>query len=162
MERLWAPWRLEYVEQEKPQGCIFCSYPKETGDEADRRNLVLGRSAHSFAMLNRYPYTSGHLMVVPRRHTARFDELPAAELQDLTELLQRTTAYLRAAYRCEGVNLGMNLGRAAGAGIDDHLHWHAVPRWTGDTNFMSTLGDVRVVIEHLQRTWEKLRPYYAA
>jgi ATP adenylyltransferase len=160
MERLWAPWRLEYIEQAKPQGCIFCTYPNERGDETDRGNLLLGRTEHAFVMLNRFPYTSGHLLVVPRRHTARLDELTPEELLDLSTLLQKTTRVLREAYRCEGLNLGMNLGRAAGAGIDDHLHWHAVPRWTGDTNFMSTLGDVRVVIEHLQKTWDKLRPFY--
>jgi ATP adenylyltransferase len=161
MERLWAPWRMEFVEQGDGQtGCIFCRFPAEEGDEADRRNLVLGRTAHSFAVLNKYPYTSGHLMVIPRRHTSNLEELPPEELQDLSLLLQRATGQLKAAYRPDGLNVGMNLGRSAGAGIADHLHWHAVPRWTGDTNFMPVVGETRVMVEHLQRTWERLRPLF--
>lgn len=163
MERLWAPWRLEFVEKgDKQEGCIFCRFPAEEGEEADRRNLVLGRSAHAFALLNKFPYTSGHLMVVPRRHTASFESLSDEELADLSRLLRQAIAHVKAAYRPDGVNVGMNLGRAAGAGIADHLHWHVVPRWSGDTNFMPVVGDTRVMVEHLQATWERLRPLFQA
>lgn len=163
MERLWAPWRLEFVEKgDKQEGCIFCRFPAEEGEEADRRNLVLGRSAHAFALLNKFPYTSGHLMVVPRRHTASFESLSDEELADLSRLLRQAVAHVKSAYRPDGVNVGMNLGRAAGAGIADHLHWHVVPRWAGDTNFMPVVGDTRVMVEHLHATWDRLRPLFQA
>jgi ATP adenylyltransferase len=164
MERLWAPWRMQFVEKggSGGDGCIFCNLPAETGEEADRRNLILGRSAFSFVMLNKYPYTSGHLLVVPKRHTAVFEDLPAEELADLSQLLQQSAVHLKKAYKPDGMNLGMNLGSAAGAGIAHHLHWHAVPRWAGDTNFMPVTGDVRVMVEHLDGTWERLRPLFAA
>src|SRR5262249_35213020 len=155
----WAPWRMEFIEKGNSEpGCIFCRFPAETGDEADQRNLLLGRTAHSFAMLNKYPYTSGHLLIIPRRHTATFEELPAEDLNDLNALLQKAVVALKSTYRPDGVNLGMNLGKPAGAGIADHLHWHAVPRWTGDNNFMPVIADTRVVVEHLQQTWARLRP----
>lgn len=152
---------MEFVEKGNAQpGCIFCRFPAETGEEADRRNLVLARSTSSFVMLNKFPYTSGHLMVIPRRHTAQLEELPPEELQDLSMLLQKTVAVLKSSYRPDGLNVGMNLGRAAGAGIADHLHWHAVPRWNGDTNFMPVVGEVRVMIEELDNTWRRLRPLF--
>lgn len=161
MERLWAPWRLEFIEKGVPPGgCIFCVFPAETGDEADRRNLVLGRSAHAFAILNKFPYTSGHLLVVPRRHVADVSELPADEWADLTTLLKDAVAHVRAEYKPDGVNVGMNLGRAAGAGIAEHLHFHVVPRWSGDHNFMPVLADMRVMIEYLDQTWQRLRPRF--
>jgi ATP adenylyltransferase len=161
MERVWAPWRMEFVEKgSKVQGCIFCLFPAEIGDEADRRNLILGRSAHAFVILNRFPYTSGHLMVIPRRHTAVLEELPADEIADVSFLLQKTVKHLKDTYKPDGFNVGMNLGHSAGAGIADHLHWHVVPRWTGDTNFMPVVSDTRVMIEQLDRTWEKLRPLF--
>jgi ATP adenylyltransferase len=152
---------MEFVEKGAgTSGCIFCQYPAETGDEADRKNLVLGRSAHSFVMLNKFPYTSGHLLVIPRRHTANLEELSADEAADATLLLQKTVVALKTTYRPDGINVGMNLGRAAGAGIADHLHWHAVPRWSGDTNFMPVVGEVRVMIEELGTTWGRLRPLF--
>lgn len=161
MERLWAPWRMEFVEKGGGDlGCIFCRYPAESGDEADRRNLVLGRSEHSFVMLNKFPYTSGHIMVIPRRHTAALESLPPDEMADLSTLLQKAIGGLKASYKPDGINVGMNLGKAAGAGIADHLHWHAVPRWSGDTNFMPVVGEVRVMIESLDKTWERLRPLF--
>lgn len=160
MENLWAPWRMELIESEPREGCIFCLLPAEEGAEADRRNLVLARTAHSFALLNRFPYNNGHLMVVPRRHTADFAGLPAEELTDLDGLLQRSLSILTEAYAPAGFNLGMNLGRSAGAGIADHLHWHVVPRWNGDTNFMPVVADTKVMIEHLQASYDKLRPLF--
>lgn len=158
MEHLWAPWRREFVTGKKPEGCIFCRFLGETGAGDDRKNLVLGRTAHSFAILNRFPYNNGHLMVVPKRHLADFTQLSEAELLDLQRLLQTSLRLVDALYRAEGANLGMNLGTEAGAGIVDHLHWHLVPRWRGDTNFMPVVGGTKVMVEHLDQTWEALRP----
>lgn len=159
MDRIWAPWRLAFVEgaDDKPKGCIFCLFPAE---RRDRERLVLGRSEHAFAILNKYPYNNGHLMVVPRRHVADPADLDEAEWDDLQRLLRTSVAILKQAYGPDALNLGMNLGRAAGAGIADHLHWHAVPRWSGDTNFMPVLAETRVIPEHLDATWEKLRPLF--
>jgi ATP adenylyltransferase len=152
---------MEFIAAEKPKGCIFCDFPAAP-EAADRGNLIVHRGAHAFVILNRYPYNSGHLMVVPRRHGADLNALPAAEYADLQEELRRAAAVLQAVYRPEGINVGMNLGRAAGAGIADHLHWHLVPRWVGDNNFMPVLGDIRVMVDHLDTTWEKVRAGYAA
>ena len=160
--RLWAPWRMEFIEAAKPSGCIFCDFPAQEGEENDRRNLVVHRSARSFTVLNRFPYNSGHVMVIPRAHVALLEELSAEEFADLHRALQRTVAVLRRVYRPEGLNVGMNLGRVAGAGIDDHLHYHVVPRWAGDTNFMPVLADVRVMPEHLDRSWRKIRAGFEA
>lgn len=157
MEVLWAPWRMEFILGSKPESCIFCSFPAETSAEADRKNLVVGRSKLSFAILNRFPYNSGHLMVVPRQHTADFAALPAEESVDLHRLLQLSVAVLQEAYHPDGFNLGMNLGRSAGAGIADHLHYHLVPRWMGDTNFMPLLSETKVIVEHLLQSYDKLR-----
>jgi ATP adenylyltransferase len=157
MENLWAPWRMEFIQAEKPEGCIFCTFPAQTGEQADRKNLILGRSRHSFAILNRYPYNNGHLMVIPRRHTAEFEDLPGEELDDLHRLLQRSVRVVKEAYRPEGFNLGMNLGKVAGAGIADHLHHHVVPRWGGDTNFMPVLAETKVLIQHLGESYLLLR-----
>ncbi len=162
MERpLWAPWRMEFIGAEKPKGCIFCDYPAAPEAE-DRRNLIVRRGVHAFTILNRYPYNSGHLMVVPRRHGADLAALAPAEWADLQEELRLAAAVLQATHRPEGINLGMNLGRAGGAGIADHLHWHLVPRWVGDNNFMPVLADVRVMVDHLDTTFEKIRAGYAA
>ena len=163
MNQLWAPWRLEFIEQEgKPAGCIFCDFPAQQGLEADRKNLILGRSRHSFAILNKFPYNNGHLMVVPRRHIADFAALPAEEADDLSRFLQLAVRALSEAYHPEGCNLGMNLGRVAGAGIADHLHWHAVPRWNGDTNFMPVIAETKVMIEHVLASYDRLRPAFDA
>jgi ATP adenylyltransferase len=165
VNQLWAPWRVEFIEGSKgpkPAGCIFCDFPAQQGAEADRKNLILGRSRHSFAILNKFPYNNGHLMVVPRRHTADFAGLPKDEATDLTELLQLALKALTQVYRPEGHNLGMNLGQVAGAGIADHLHWHAVPRWNGDTNFMPVIGETKVMIEHLTASYDRLRAAFEA
>ena len=161
MNQLWAPWRLELIQREA-QGaastaCIFCDFPAQEGLAADRQNLILGRSAHSFAILNRFPYNNGHLMVIPRRHTSDLAALPVAEADDLHRFLQRSVGILGGCYRPDGYNVGMNLGRVAGAGIADHLHYHVVPRWGGDTNFMPVLGETKVLIEQLTASWERLR-----
>jgi ATP adenylyltransferase len=155
-QRLWAPWRLEFIQAPKPEGCIFCRFPAEP-EAHDRQNLVVHRGARSFAVLNRYPYNSGHLMVVPYAHVADLDALASEEFHDLHEELRLAARVLRATYQPEGINVGMNLGRVAGAGIADHLHYHLVPRWNGDTNFMPVLADTRVIVEHLDGAWQRLR-----
>jgi ATP adenylyltransferase len=162
MERpIWAPWRMEFITAEKPAGCIFCDFPAAPPQD-DRRNLIVHRSPHAFVILNRFPYNSGHLMVVPRQHGADLDALPPEAWEELQGLLRRSAAVLRAVYRPEGLNIGMNLGRAGGAGIVDHLHWHLVPRWVGDNNFMPVLADIRVMVDHLDSTWEKVRAGFTA
>jgi ATP adenylyltransferase len=148
---------MEFIAAPKPDGCIFCQFPAETDEGADRRNLVAHRSARSFTILNRFPYNSGHVMIVPRAHVDALDALSPEELADLDAELRRAVQVIRAVYRPEGMNIGMNLGRVAGAGIADHLHWHVVPRWGGDTNFMPVLADTKVMVEHLEGSWEKLR-----
>lgn len=157
MERLWAPWRLELIESEKPEGCIFCRFFAERDDE---KNLVLGRSASSYVVLNKYPYNNGHLMVIPAAHHAALEELDDHAYDDLQRLLRISIRVVREVYTPDAMNVGMNLGRAAGAGIADHLHWHVVPRWNGDTNFMPVLAETRVLPEHLQAAWKKLRPAF--
>jgi ATP adenylyltransferase len=160
MEQLWAPWRMQLIDKGgKQSGCIFCDLPRSKND---RENLVLGRTPHTFAILNRFPYNNGHLMVVPRRHTGDLAALPREEHEELSEMLRVAMRLVGQAYRAQGYNLGMNLGAAAGAGIAEHLHWHVVPRWTGDTNFMPVLGDTKVMIEHLMESWERLRPAFDA
>jgi ATP adenylyltransferase len=154
---LWAPWRMEFIDAPKSQGCIFCDFPALEGEANDRRNLIAHRSARSFAILNRFPYNSGHVMVVPRAHVARLEDLGPEDWADLHDELRRAVAAVRRAYRPDGFNVGMNLGKVAGAGIADHLHYHVVPRWGGDTNFMPVLGDTKVMVEHLDATWQKIR-----
>ena len=148
---------MEFIETPKPTGCIFCQFPAEEGEANDRKNLIVHRSARSFTVLNRYPYNPGHLMVIPRAHLADLDALSPEEFHDLHEELRLAARVLRKAYRPQGLNLGMNLGHVAGAGIADHLHYHLVPRWGGDTNFMPVLADTRVMVEHLDGAWRKLR-----
>ena len=152
---------MELIGGEKPEGCIFCLFPAEVGDEADRRNLIVARSAHGFVILNRFPYNNGHVMVVPRRHTGDLLALPEPEYADLEALLRTSVAVLREVYQPEGLNVGMNLGQCAGAGIADHLHHHVVPRWSGDTNFMPVLADTKVMIEHLDESWRRIRDGFA-
>jgi ATP adenylyltransferase len=153
---------MEFIRAEKPAGCIFCLFPAQEGEEADRRNLIVHRSSRSFTILNRYPYNNGHVMVVPRAHVSRLEDLDAATFADLQEELRRVVAVIREAYRPEAMNVGMNLGKAAGAGIEDHLHWHVVPRWGGDTNFMPVLADTKVMIEHLDESWRRIREGFGA
>ncbi len=131
---LWAPWRMAYIEGKKPDECIFCALP---GDEAAlRASLVLGVTRHARVMLNKYPYNNGHLLVSPHQHTAQLTDLSEEIFQDLMALVQKAVDIVNTVYRPQGLNIGMNLGVSAGAGIADHLHWHVVPRWTGAPNFM--------------------------
>ncbi|MEE8556617.1 MAG: HIT domain-containing protein [Myxococcota bacterium] len=155
---LWAPWRMEYVGGPKSQTCIFCE-PEEP--VSDRERLVLYRGTHVLAMLNRYPYAVGHLMVAPYAHVGQLFELPnevQGELIGCTSACQRI---LQEAYDPGGINLGGNFGSAAGAGFADHLHLHLVPRWVGDTNFMTVVAETRVIPEHLELTYEELAPRFA-
>jgi ATP adenylyltransferase len=137
-----------------PAGCVFCS-ARDGGD--DRTTYLLERSDHAYLILNAYPYASGHLMAVVNRHVGMLADAQTAELADMMRLVQRAVAVLTAEYRAEGFNVGMNQGRAAGAGIEEHLHIHVVPRWNGDSNFVSVLGDTRVLPESLDTTWQRLR-----
>jgi ATP adenylyltransferase len=158
MDQLWAPWRMELIEKGEPkQGCIFCELPRERDD---RKNLILGRTPFTFAILNRFPYNNGHLMVVPRAHLADLGSLPREDHDELSEMLRVAIRLVGQAYGAHGHNVGMNIGRVAGAGISDHVHWHVVPRWNGDTNFMPVLGDTKVMIEHLSASWDRLRPFF--
>jgi ATP adenylyltransferase len=155
MERLWAPWRIDYILNEKPSDCIFCV---SSDQEQDRDRLILYRTGLSLVMLNRYPYNNGHMMIAPFRHTADMNELSIAEMLDLFAALRLCRNVLEKTAAPQGFNIGINLGKAAGAGVDDHIHIHIVPRWNGDTNFMSVIGDVRIMPENLLNTYEKLLP----
>lgn len=162
---LWAPWRLAYVRGETPPGCPLCVNGASDDDE---RSLVVARGEHMYVMLNLYPYNPGHLMVVPYRHVAGLEQLTEGELVEGQHLLVHALRACRLALGGGdgagpgGFNVGLNLGAAAGAGIPDHLHWQLVPRWDGDTNFMPVLGDVRVMPQHMQTTWQLLRDAWAA
>lgn len=155
MQSLWAPWRMQYILADKTaQGCIFCLKPQEADDT---RNHVLLRGRTCYAMLNIYPYSNGHLMVVPYKHTPDLDDLAEAELADLIGMVRQCQRVLHIALKPEGYNIGVNIGEAAGAGIKEHLHIHVVPRWKGDSNFMSVTADTRVVPESLDETLRKLK-----
>ena len=152
-KQLWAPWRLEYIAQADEQdGCVFCD--AAAGDDEDR--LVVHRGDRAFALLNKFPYSSGHLMVAPSRHVGDLTELEADEALEIHGLATEAVTALRQVYGPEGFNLGWNLGRIAGAGVVDHVHQHVVPRWAGDTNFMPVLADVKVLPEHLSETRQRL------
>lgn len=152
---LWAPWRMEYIEKkDAPEGCLFCRLAESPAGDAT--NLVLWRGAHAMALMNRYPYTNGHLMVAPYRHTSDLTDLGDEELLEVHRLVARATAWIRDAYGPDGYNIGINLGSAGGAGIPGHVHWHVVPRWRGDTNFMTVVGEVRVVPEALEASYARL------
>lgn len=157
MKPLWAPWRMAYIEEEKALGCIFCDKPKETDPRAA---LVLTQTVHSVVMLNKYPYNNGHLLIAPKRHESCFVALPDAEYRDVCDTLKLSVDILARAFRPGGFNVGMNLGRTAGAGVEDHLHWHIVPRWDGDTNFMPVLGETRVIPQHLLDNYDRLSPMF--
>ena len=158
MERLFSPWRYGYVTgaADPDSRCIFC-HALEGADAP----LVLARGRTAYVILNLYPYNSGHLMVVPNRHVAALAEITSEELVELMTLVQRSEIVLSEVYAPHGINVGLNLGRAAGAGVADHLHIHVVPRWAGDTNFMSVVGDVRVLPEELPASADRLRPAFA-
>ncbi|MCX8073668.1 MAG: HIT domain-containing protein [Candidatus Binatia bacterium] len=157
VEVLWAPWRGVYLSGPKDPTCIFCR-ARDANDPAEQ--YVLSTSP-AVVMLNKFPYATAHLMVAPRRHTADFAGMPAEEACELLKVVQRAAVVLQEVYKPEGMNIGLNLGQAAGAGFVDHLHWHLVPRWIGDTNFMPVLAGVKVMPDHLQAIYEKLKPHFA-
>lgn len=155
MDYLWTPWRYQYITaSDKPCECVFCAAAQNPDD---REVFVVHRGAFNFVILNRFPYTSGHVMVVPMQHVATLEELSEEALVEMFRMARDCERHLRAIYRPEGLNLGMNIGKSAGAGIAGHLHLHVLPRWTGDTNFMTVVGETRVVPEELAVTWERLR-----
>lgn len=160
-DTLWAPWRMDYILGEKPNYCVFCA-AAQAAREQDEEHLVLHRGNSAFVMLNRYPYTHAHVMVLPYRHIARLDELEREEHVELFDLLVKTQILLERALHPQGYNVGINLGVAAGAGIEYHLHAHIVPRWNGDTNFMPMLADARVMPEHLNETYKNLKTFFSS
>jgi ATP adenylyltransferase len=159
MDRLWAPWRMSYISgiDKKDEGCVFCAKPQQTDDLA---NLVLTRGALAYVIMNLYPYNNGHLMVVPYLHTSKVEELDSAAIAEMWQLCQKSIAVLREAFHPEGFNIGLNVGRVAGAGIDQHLHLHIVPRWNGDTNFMPVTGQTKVISQSLEDAYDALQPLY--
>lgn len=159
MQQLWAPWRLSYVVSEPAPGCVFCN---ALASDRDDLSLLVHREREAFVLMNRYPYNGGHVLIIPRRHVGSPADLPADEWASLFDLVRRSTLVVARTLKAHGTNVGMNLGRVAGAGIEDHLHVHLVPRWNGDTNFMPVLGDTKVVSEALEATWEKLRDAFRA
>jgi ATP adenylyltransferase len=167
MDYLWSPWRYQYLTSARaPQGCIFCnmaSIPPDPAEaaNADERNLIVHRATYSFVVLNRFPYTSGHLMVVPYAHAARLNAIDNAAAAELMQLTREAEGHLWTIYRPDGINIGMNVGESAGAGIAGHIHMHVLPRWFGDSNFMTTIGETRVLPEDLGVTWRRLKSAFA-
>jgi ATP adenylyltransferase len=154
METMFAPWRMEYLVGDKPDGCVFCKCSVRCDD------YIVFEGKTCFVMLNKYPYVGGHLMIIPQRHLGDISELSQAERKELFDLLDISVKVLKEAMNPHGFNVGMNLGRAAGAGVEEHVHLHVIPRWDGDTNFMSVVGRVRVIPEDLETTAAKLAPLY--
>ncbi len=158
MQILWAPWRMEYIHSAKQtEGCIFCP-GADREDHASR--LILHAGLQSMVMMNRFPYINGHLLVAPIRHVPGLDRLSGKESMDLILMVRESVEILKQVMKAEGFNVGLNLGRVAGAGVAEHLHFHIVPRWNGDTNYMTVLGEVRVIPEHIEETYRSLRPHF--
>jgi ATP adenylyltransferase len=157
MDKLWAPWRIEYVRQPKEEACIFCVKPQQ---KDDRETLILYRGKRAFVLMNLYPYSNGHLMVAPYQHCDNTEDLETATLTEIMTLANHSMSILRKTMRAEGFNMGLNVGRAAGAGIEEHVHYHLVPRWVGDTNYMPILGHTKVIVEGLQETYDLLKPEF--
>jgi len=154
MEQIFAPWRIKYIKSEKYEGCIFCDFPKEN---KDKEHLILFRGKHCFVIMNAYPYNPGHVMVAPYRHVASLEDLTDDELLDLMKIVRLMIKTIKTAMNPDGFNIGVNLGRVSGAGVEDHVHIHIVPRWNGDTNFMPVLADVKVIPQALEETYEELK-----
>lgn len=154
MEQLWAPWRIQYVTRPKESGCILCQKSKENKDET---NFILHRSQNNFIILNAFPYNPGHLMIAPYRHVANLQDLTDDELTEHFNLVKKSLALLKEILNPDGFNIGLNIGKVAGAGIEEHLHTHIVPRWQGDVNFMPVLSNTRVISEELAATYKKLK-----
>lgn len=155
MDRMFAPWRMGYIKGEKPDGCVFCKCSIRCEDD-----YVLYEGKSSFIMMNRYPYVNGHLMIIPMRHLANIEDLTSEEKEEIFSMIQTSVKVLKEAMKPQGFNIGMNLGKAAGAGIEEHIHVHVVPRWEGDTNFMTVVGNVRVIPEDVGTTAANLIPLF--
>ena len=156
MEKIFAPWRIRYIEAPKYEGCIFCDFPKENRDE---EKLILYRGKRCFIIMNNYPYNPGHVMIAPYRHVGNLEELNDEETLEMMKLSQKVIKAIRKAMNPDGFNLGINIGKVAGAGIEDHVHLHIVPRWNGDTNFMPVLADVRVIPEAVEDSYKKIKNF---
>lgn len=155
---LWAPWRMEYIKHgNKSSGCFLCDYIKDKKG----KEPIIATSRHSYVVLNIFPYNPGHLMIVPKQHKGNLEELKADEFHDLSDLTRRSVEIIKKALKPEGINIGLNLGKAAGAGVIDHLHYHVVPRWVGDTNFMPIFSETKVISEHLSTTYKSLREAFS-
>lgn len=152
---MWAPWRIEYIKAEKEKGCVFCQ-ALTTHDE-----LTLYKGRTTQVVMNKFPYINGHLLVAPIRHLSRLDELTRQEMQDLLATVERAVHIEKRVMNPDGFNVGLNLGKVAGAGIEEHLHFHVVPRWFGDTNALTVFADIRVIPEHLKATYDSLKPFFA-
>ena len=153
MKKIWAPWRIEYIRGEKTKECIFCQKSKES---SDKDNYILFRGVNNFVILNTYPYNPGHLMVAPYRHLADLEGLTDEELLEHFDLVRKSARALTEAYKPQGFNIGINLGRVAGAGVEGHIHTHIIPRWSGDTNFITVVSDIRVIPQALDATYSEL------
>ncbi len=151
---LWAPWRIKYILGEKVKGCIFCNAVKSENDE---ENFVVERLKYCFVILNKYPYNNGHLMIVPYKHTGNFEELDEKILKELMATAQKYVKKLKKVMKADGINIGINIGRIAGAGIENHIHLHIVPRWAGDNNFMPVIGGTKVISESFESVYNKLK-----
>jgi ATP adenylyltransferase len=159
MKVLWAPWRMGYIlSEQKNQHCIFCPGEDRGGDE---ERLILHMGSRTLVMMNRFPYNNGHLLVAPVKHASGLEQLNNKETMDLLLMVRRSIEILKEVMNPEGFNVGLNLGHVAGAGMEEHMHFHIVPRWKGDTNYMTVLGDVRVIPEHIRETYRKLLPRFA-
>lgn len=158
MQIIWAPWRIKYILGEKEQGCFFCQ--KARKNDNDSGNFVLARSPRAFALMNIYPYNNGHLMIAPYAHVSSLADLSRGELHEVIQLTQLCEQVLTQVMQPEGFNIGFNLGKVAGAGVEDHLHLHIVPRWNGDTNYMTTLSQTRIIPQGLEELYEALRPVF--
>jgi len=154
MKTMWAPWRMEYILGKKDEGCIFCKALSDRGD------LTLYRGEVTMVVMNKYPYINGHLLVAPTRHLSTLEELNRDEMGDLLETVEKSVRILKEVMKPDGFNVGLNLGKIAGAGVEEHLHFHIVPRWFGDTNALTVFADVRVISEHLLTTCNNLKPYF--
>lgn len=155
MKTMWAPWRIEYILSEKEKECVFCDALGQ------KENLILHQDRGVMVVMNKFPYINGHLLVAPVRHVATLDELSKPEMGEMLSTVEKTVGVLKTAMQPDGFNVGLNLGRVAGAGIEEHLHFHVVPRWFGDVNALTVFADVRVIPEHLQETYNNLKPHFA-
>lgn len=158
MKQIWAPWRIEYILGPKPDTCVFC-LPAHTDEDEER--YVLYRGSHAFVVMNKFPYNNGHLLVCPYSHVMKLAGLNNTELYEIMGLIRHCSIILEQLFHCEGINVGLNQGQASGAGIREHLHFHLVPRWNGDSSFMAVFDEVRVMPQHLSQSYAALKPYFA-